>query len=104
MQALFYNFLSAIFAVLGVVITMSLSGLITETTIAYLLLLGAGTFVFVGLSELIPGALDAEFTNTSRRGTQIKKVSAFALGALLLGLPLLVHQHCGAEHGHDHHR
>eukprot|EP00752_Nemacystus_decipiens_P008755 g7814.t1 len=66
-QALLYNFFSALFAVFGVVLTFSLRDLITQTAISYLLLLGAGTFVFVGLSELVPHALSSG--GSSRSGS-----------------------------------
>lgn len=124
-QALLYNFFSALFAVFGVVLTFSLRDLITTTAISYLLLLGAGTFIFVGLSELVPDALSSGSTTArgSAEGTaansdanekkkskslhrraQSRKALAFTVGAVLLGLPLLTHRHCEADgdHGHDH--
>lgn len=87
---------------LGVVVTLCLRDLITSAGISYLLLLGAGTFLFVGLSEIIPEALDIQFENSSHRETQFKKILAFSVGAVLLGLPLMVHQHCeGDDHSHN---
>lgn len=126
LQALLYNFFSALFAVLGVLLTFSLRDFISSTLISYLLLLGAGTFIFVGLSEIVPDAVSfsAAATTTSsanrerrdvgtdrhakrrlRRRAQARKAIAFTVGAVLLGLPLLFHKHCGVDgdHGdHDH--
>lgn len=96
--------MSALFAVVGVVITLSLRDLMTSTAIGYLLLLGAGTFIFVGLSELIPGALDATAGKTSRLCKQLKKAVAFTEGSVLLGLPLIWHKRCESEHSEHNHR
>ncbi|CAM9241317.1 unnamed protein product [Pylaiella littoralis] len=158
-QALLYNFLSALFNVLGVVLTFSLREVITAAAISYLLLIGSGTFIFVGLSELVPDALSSGGSSAAISGTdattaafaadgspftashncsvvgrervgtsvdagvhqlgaatgekqkeakhlhrrgQVRKALAFAVGAVLLGLPLLTHTHCDADGGHDH--
>ena len=87
---------------MGVVITLALRNVITDTTVAYLLLLGAGTFLFVALSELLPDGLETVSEKGSRRRTQLHQVMSFTFGAVLLGIPLLVHQHCEAE-GEEHH-
>ncbi|CAM9420222.1 unnamed protein product [Scytosiphon promiscuus] len=124
-QALLYNFFSALFAVLGVLLTFSLRDLISSTLISYLLLLGAGTFIFVGLAEIVPDAVsfsataattppanrerfgddaDRHANGGSHRRAQVRKALAFTVGAVLLGLPLLFHKHCDADgtHGHEH--
>ncbi|CAM9745008.1 unnamed protein product, partial [Hapterophycus canaliculatus] len=124
--ALLYNFFSASFAVLGVLLTFILRDLISSTVISYLLLLGAGTFIFVGLSEIVPDALSSSATapttapakreradagsdrhanKSLHRRDQTRKALAFTAGAVLLGLPLLFHKHCEADGnhgGHDH--
>ncbi|CAM9945682.1 unnamed protein product, partial [Laminaria digitata] len=100
-QALLYNFISALAAVLGVVLTLGLRDFITDTVVAYLLLLGAGTFIFVGLSELLPDGLETVYEKGFRRRTQLHQIMSFTFGAVLLGIPLLVHQHCEAE-GEEH--
>lgn len=108
-----YNFLSALFTVFGVVLTFSLREVITAAAISYLLLIGSGTFIFVGLSELVPDALKdggatwaiagkTEDRHYLHRRMQARKALAFAVGAGLLGLPLLAHTHCGADEGHGH--
>lgn len=116
----------------GVILTFSLRDLITQTAISYLLLLGAGTFIFVGLSELVPDALgggsfgsaaaaargpagvaaaggDDAFEKEKKRKrkslhrrSQAHKALAFTVGAVLLGLPLLTHRHCEADGVHGH--
>ncbi|CAN0341135.1 unnamed protein product, partial [Laminaria digitata] len=97
-QALLYNFFSALFAIVGVVITLSLRDIITDAAISYLLLLGGGTFIFVALSELVPDALGSSppSPRSRWRRAQVNKVLSFSVGVLLLGLPLLTHQNCDA--------
>lgn len=98
-----YNFISALTAVLGVVLTLGLRDVITDTIVAYLLLLGAGTFIFVGLAELLPDGLETMHEKGLRRRTQLNQVMSFTFGAVLLGIPLLVHQHCEADgEAHNH--
>ena len=63
------------FAVFGVVLTFTLRDLITQTAISYLLLLGAGMFIFVGLSELVPDALSS---SSSSSGSSSRSSSATA--------------------------
>ncbi|CAN0433716.1 unnamed protein product, partial [Ascophyllum nodosum] len=54
MQALFFNFISAISAILGAIFILLLSESLTSADVSYILLVGAGTFVFIGLADLIP--------------------------------------------------
>lgn len=136
-QAAVFNFLSALSAVLGVIIILSLRDSLSDGDVAMLLLFGGGSFIFIALSELTPGALAAApasihagrddlagasggMSNTAGAGgvldasavkpeplrtvsrfSQFKKVVAFVLGALLVGIPLIWDQHCEAD-GHDH--
>lgn len=52
-KALWLNFLSALLAVLGVVIALMFSG-VTETFAAWLLPITAGGFIYIAMSDLIP--------------------------------------------------
>lgn len=101
-----YNFLSALSAVLGTIVILSLGDKLTEAQTAIILLIGAGSFIFIALSELLPEAL-AVAGAASERGSfsvtlsQLRKLVSFFLGALLIGIPLVFDQHCSAD-GHDH--
>lgn len=105
-QAFAYNFLSALSAVLGTIIILSLSGSISNATISVILLVGAGTFIFIALVELLPEALDVSHAVGTKGGkavlcSQSRKLLSFLLGAVLIGVPLIFDQHCEAD-GHDH--
>ncbi|CAM9243406.1 unnamed protein product [Laminaria digitata] len=107
-QAAVYNFISAISAVAGVVLILALRDALTSTQISSILLVGAGSFLFVALSELIPEALEvlpAARAGGKRGvlGSQARKLASFMVGALIVGIPLLFDQHCDAGHdGHNH--
>lgn len=53
MKALFYNFVSALFAVLGAAVALLLGGA-TETFTTWLIPLAAGGFIYIALTDLIP--------------------------------------------------
>ncbi|CAM9839785.1 unnamed protein product [Scytosiphon promiscuus] len=107
-QAFLYNFLSALSAVLGTVIILALGSSLSDAQISIVLLLGAGSFIFIALSELLPEALGVSAA-ASKRGAsavvraQVLKLGSFLVGALLIGVPLIFDQHCSSGHdGHDH--
>ena len=97
--------MSALSAVLGVIIILAFSSSLSDAQVSVIILLGAGSFVFIGLSELLPGALLASHDGGKRavQWSQFKKLLSFAFGTLLIGVPLLFDQHCeagGDDHGH----
>ena len=108
MKAAVYNFISALSAVAGVVLILALRDALTSTQISSILLVGAGSFLFVALSELIPEALEvlpAARAGGKRGvlGSQARKLASFMVGALIVGIPLIFDQHCDAGHdGHNH--
>lgn len=53
MQALFYNFVSALFAILGATVALLLGGA-TEAFTSWLIPLAAGGFIYIALTDLIP--------------------------------------------------
>lgn len=107
-QAFAYNFLSAMSAVAGTIVIMALSDTLNDAQISIILLVGAGAFIFIALSELLPDALSVVPGASKRRGgggvmcSQLHKLSSFVLGALLIGIPLIFDEHCGSGHDHDH--
>ncbi|CAM9362596.1 unnamed protein product [Scytosiphon promiscuus] len=106
-QAFAYNFLSALTAVLGTIIILALSDTLNDAQISIILLVGAGSFIFIALSELLPDAVNVA-SDTKSGGSvplcsQLRKLASFLLGALLIGVPLIFDEHCSAGHdGHDH--
>ncbi|CAM9236189.1 unnamed protein product [Ectocarpus sp. 12 AP-2014] len=106
-QAFVYNFLSALSAVIGTVIILALQDTLSEKDIAIVLLVGAGSFIFIALSELLPGALAVAALVAKKGGgaiarSQVLKLGSFLLGAIVIGIPLLFDEHCGTGHDHDH--
>lgn len=105
-QAFAYNFLSALSAVLGTIIILALGGSMTAADISVILLIGAGSFIFIALAELLPEAMMvsqrfSEKGSSAVLWSQARKLLSFVLGALLVGIPLMFDQHCEAD-GHDH--
>lgn len=75
-KALWFNFLSALSAVLGAVVTLVLGG-ITEQFALWLLPVTAGGFIYVALSDLIP-----ELHKDTRMSQGIIQVLAIVIGVL----------------------
>eukprot|EP00903_Cladosiphon_okamuranus_P011545 g10869.t1 len=104
MQAFAFNLMSAMSAVLGVIIILALSDSLSNAQVSVIVLLGAGSFVYIGMVELLPAALGAR-NNGDKRAVQwaaFKKLFAFIVGAVLIGGPLVFDKHCEAD-GHHHH-
>ncbi|CAN0447449.1 unnamed protein product [Ascophyllum nodosum] len=106
MQAFVFNFISALSAVIGVVIILALCEAITTANVSYILLVGAGLFFFIVLAELIPEGLVPPPWAMTRQlilRSQTLKLLTFLAGALIIGIPLIFDQHCeDGHHGHDH--
>lgn len=105
-QAFLFNFLSALTAVLGAVVILSLRSTLSDADISVILLLGSGSFIFIALTELLPGALEVTKAESDRAGgavtcNQMKKLGSFLLGGVVIGSALIFDQHCEGE-GHDH--
>ncbi|CAN0484290.1 unnamed protein product [Ectocarpus sp. 12 AP-2014] len=105
-QAFLFNFLSALTCVLGAVVILSLRSELSDADVSVILLLGSGSFIFIALTELLPGALEVTKAESDRAGgavtcNQVKKLGSFLLGAALIGGALIFDQHCEGE-GHDH--
>ncbi|CAN0309893.1 unnamed protein product, partial [Ectocarpus sp. 8 AP-2014] len=105
-QAFLFNFLSALTCVLGAIVILSLRSELSDADISVILLLGSGSFIFIALTELLPGALEVTKAESDKAGgavtcNQMKKLGSFLLGAALIGGALIFDQHCEGE-GHDH--
>lgn len=79
-KALFYNFISALTAMLGAILSFFLSGL-TQGFSAFLLPFTAGGFIYIAASDLIP---QIHKENDTRRS--IGAFMAFLFGIILMGL------------------
>jgi zinc and cadmium transporter len=97
-KALFFNFLAALSAILGVLFTASL-GNTFENISMYILPLAAGGFIYLAGSDLIPQL---------QREKSVKK-TLIQLFAIIAGLTLMLfisrahsHNH-NSEHGHEDH-
>lgn len=90
---------------LGVVVVLALRGELTSADVSFILLIGGGTFLFIGLAELIPEGL-ASHPGSQKKGSffpPMLKLVSFVCGALIIGIPLLFDEHCEeGETGHSH--
>ncbi|CAN0399444.1 unnamed protein product [Pylaiella littoralis] len=107
-QAFAYNFLSATSAILGTVIILALGSTLSDAQISIVLLLGAGSFIFIALSELLPEALQVTDATSKHGGSavissQLRKLASFLVGGIVIGIPLMFDEHCSVGgDGHDH--
>ena len=83
-RALFYNFLSALMAVLGAVITLSIGGRIENLT-SYLIPLTIGGFIYIATADLIP-----ELHKEVKIKQSLLQLFFFLLGIGLMALLLLM--------------
>lgn len=83
-RALFYNFLSALTAVLGAVITLIIGVRVTQLT-GYLIPLTMGGFIYIATADLIP-----ELHKEVRLRYSIFQLVSFLGGIGLMGLLLLI--------------
>ncbi|KAL9139520.1 Zinc transporter ZIP12 [Amphidinium carterae] len=103
--AAIFNFLSGLSALLGAIIAYETE--VSSQTEGLTLAFGGGVYIFVALTELGP-AFFLEAENKSIVAS-LARLGLFALGATLIGLVLLDHEHCiaggggeGGGGGHAH--
>ena len=84
-KALLLNFLSALTAVLGVIIALALSGTI-ESISLILVPIAAGGFIYIAGSDLIPEL----HKHSEKFGESLGHLIVFILGILVMGLLLLL--------------
>ncbi|GBG32581.1 Zinc transporter ZIP12 [Hondaea fermentalgiana] len=98
--ALFFNFCSQLTCVVGAIIVLALNASIDETAQAYVLVYGAGFLAYVALAELVPSIV-----NIDSKSRRFFRMFLIVLGAVVIGVFGLFHEHCHAEgddHDHDH--
>jgi zinc transporter ZupT len=110
-MALTLNFVSGLSTVVGAIITYSID--VSSGVEGALLAAGAGVYLYVAMTDLGPAV--GELMGDRALGA-VARLLSFAVGATLIGLVLLDHEHCyapvveGAEgeeaaddgHGHGH--
>jgi len=86
--ALVLNFLSGFSVMLGAIIVLSVE--VGSGFIGCILAIGAGVYIYVATIECMANSIKAQVTVSDK----ILSLVSFFLGALLIGLALLDHQHC----------
>ena len=87
-KALLYNFLSGTSVLIGAIIVLSAN--VSDTVLGVLLALGGGVYLQVGASECMVRAARLSVTVAER----LIMTALFTVGAVLIGLVLLNHNHC----------
>ncbi len=92
-KALWFNFLSALFAIAGAILVFVLGGTV-EGIVALMVPVAAGGFIYIALSDLIPELHNQE-DKSARHG--LLQLAWIVIGVLLMVLLLGVEP----EHGHE---
>ncbi|MDX1531150.1 MAG: ZIP family metal transporter [Rhodothermales bacterium] len=93
-RALLYNFLSALGAVVGAVLSLAL-GAVVEGYAAYLLPLTAGSFIYIAGSDLIP---ELHHHHSYPASKSVAQFVMIVLGVLVMLLPALFGEGAGMPH------
>eukprot|EP00929_Paragymnodinium_shiwhaense_P103986 TRINITY_DN6790_c0_g1_i1.p1 TRINITY_DN6790_c0_g1~~TRINITY_DN6790_c0_g1_i1.p1 ORF type:complete len:487 (-),score=130.69 TRINITY_DN6790_c0_g1_i1:376-1836(-) len=101
LKALILNFLSGTGVLLGAITIVATE--VSDAVVGLFLAFGAGVYLHIAAVECMPRLLNSELAFRAR----LSCVGAFLLGAVLIGLILLDHEHCvpeggGAHAGHAH--
>eukprot|EP00929_Paragymnodinium_shiwhaense_P036187 TRINITY_DN19429_c1_g1_i1.p1 TRINITY_DN19429_c1_g1~~TRINITY_DN19429_c1_g1_i1.p1 ORF type:complete len:500 (+),score=72.13 TRINITY_DN19429_c1_g1_i1:43-1500(+) len=101
--ALILNFASGMSVLIGAIAILASD--VSDSVVGLFLAFGAGTYLHIAAVECMPKVLNANLQFRDR----LASVGAFFLGAIVIGLILLDHEHCvpadsegGAHHGHGH--
>eukprot|EP00440_Ansanella_granifera_P003322 gb/GFBE01003614.1/.p1 GENE.gb/GFBE01003614.1/~~gb/GFBE01003614.1/.p1 ORF type:complete len:365 (+),score=88.99 gb/GFBE01003614.1/:3-1097(+) len=96
-KALVLNFISGLSVMLGAVIILSTE--VGNAGTGLLLAFGGGVYLHVGATECMPHIYNSKLSAAQR----FLCFGAFFLGALLIGLILIGHEHCIPDDGSGHH-
>ena len=97
LSALAINFVTGLSVILGAIIVLAAD--IKTSTTGLLLAFGGGVYLQIGCVECMPKMVNHALSPIRKMFC----VLVFVLGAVLIGLVLLDHEHCVAEgSGHDH--
>jgi len=95
-KALVFNFLSGLSVVIGVLIINAAE--VGNSATGLLLAFGGGVYIYIAAAECMP---KVHSLNLPAK-THLACTFCFVIGAVLIGLILLDHEHCTAGGGHDH--
>eukprot|EP00747_Dinoflagellata_sp_TGD_P135081 gnl/TRDRNA2_/TRDRNA2_175417_c5_seq2.p1 gnl/TRDRNA2_/TRDRNA2_175417_c5~~gnl/TRDRNA2_/TRDRNA2_175417_c5_seq2.p1 ORF type:complete len:335 (-),score=67.16 gnl/TRDRNA2_/TRDRNA2_175417_c5_seq2:525-1421(-) len=96
-QALLINFLTGLSVVLGVIIINASE--VDTAAVGLLLSFGGGVYVYIAAVECMPKVHELKLSAR----TNLLCLLAFTLGAVLIGLILLDHEHCVPDDGSGGH-
>ena len=96
LMALLINFLTGTSVILGTVIVLAVD--VPDSTIGLLLAFGGGVYLQIGCVECMPKMVSHALTPARK----LFCILMFIIGAVLIGLVLLDHEHCGGHDGHGH--
>merc|ERR1719336_1462582 len=95
--ALLTNFLSGLSVLIGVIIINAFD--VNDVAVGLLLAFGGGVYMYIAACECVPKIYELKLS------AQLQSLCllAFIIGAVLIGLILLDHEHCAPEgHAHGH--
>merc|ERR1711997_532141 len=98
LTALLINFLTGTSVILGAIIVVAVD--VANSTTGLLLAFGGGVYLQIGCVECMPKMV----SNVLTPARKLFCLLMFIIGAVLIGLVLLDHEHCGGhgDHGHGH--
>ncbi len=95
LTALLINFVAGTSVIVGTIIVLAAD--IESSTTGLLLAFGAGVYLQIGCVECMPKMINSTLSPMRK----LVCLFAFTIGAVLIGLVLLDHKHCGGDdHGH----
>lgn len=96
LTALLINFVTGTSVLLGTIIVLASD--VSQPTIGLLLAFGGGVYLQIGCVECMPKMVNHALSPMRK----MICIGVFILGAVLIGLVLIDHEHCGGDHGHGH--
>merc|ERR1712117_941786 len=94
--ALIINFVTGTSVIIGALIVLGTD--VSDSTTGLLLAFGGGVYLQIGAVECMPKMMNPDL-NPMRK---LICIFFFIFGAVLIGLVLLDHEHCGGGDGHGH--
>lgn len=94
-KALCLNFINGFSVLLGAIVIVAVEDM-TNVAIGSILAVSAGVYIYISVAECFPRAKAAATSPNDK----IIALMAFIVGVVPIGLVLLNHQHCEAEHDH----
>jgi len=96
LKALAANFVSGTSVLIGTAVV--LSSQVDDSTIGLILAFGGGVYLHLGATDCLPKLYDPKLSF----GQRLAAFAAFVLGAIVIGLILIGHEHCVPEGSEGH--